>query len=229
MRALLSVLVLYSVISTSCASDKNSEPANSEVASTPLATTTQDEGTRAADILLTINDFPTGWSEESQPDEENAFDRCDPDTAPGNLGEAETGDFSDGSDFTLTHSVAIFESNAQVDFAIDRAEGVAQCFVDVIESGAADNENAEFTGATLSRLSFPVKGDRTEAYRLKFHAQAKDQSGFGSGGDVFFDLVFMRVGRVGIAIYAFDIFSPPEPDVWEQYVDIAVMRARTVD
>jgi hypothetical protein len=34
------------------------------------------------------------------------------------------------------------------------------------------------------------------------------------------------VGRVGVIVYALDIFSAPDPDDWEEYVDIAVARAR---
>jgi hypothetical protein len=231
MRALLTALGLCLLVANACSGGEPSPKATTvRDSATPTSeVATRDERAIAESILLTVNDFPTGWAEETQSDEESPFDRCDPDKAPGNLGEAETGDFSDGSDFTLSESVAVFETSAQVGFAIDRVEEVAQCFVEVVDDGDADNAEAEFTDPSFSQLSFPAKGDRSEAYRLKFRVQLRGQSGFGTQGDVFFDLVFVRVGRVGVAIYAFDTFSAPDPDIWERYVDIAVERARTVE
>jgi hypothetical protein len=186
-----------------------------------------DETDLARELLLRVSDFPAGWSEEAADDEESPLDECDLEDAPGKTGEAETGEFSDGSDFAITENVAVFESAQDVSMALGGIEELAQCFVQMINEGEADDDEIEASDASFSSLSFPAKGDESYAYRLKFHVKAKEQSGLGSEGDVFFDIVYARVGRVGIGIYAFETFTAPEPAEWEPFVDIAVERART--
>ena len=194
---------------------------------TSVSTEKPDETSTAKSILLTVHDFPPGWAEERSNEESSPLDECDPKGAPGKSAEAETGDFSDGSDFTISQSVAIFESETHVTNALERIEEIAACFVETISGGDLDDETAEYSDASFSPLSFRAKGDDSRAYRFKFHVQAKGETGIGSEGDVFFDIVYLRVGRVGIQIYAFDTYSAPDPDEWEPYVDIAVQRAQT--
>jgi len=66
-------------------SKRNKEPAESEA-----------ENELAASLLLTVDDFPTGWAEDTSADEETtALEKeCDTGPAPGRTGWAETGDFS---------------------------------------------------------------------------------------------------------------------------------------
>jgi hypothetical protein len=223
------LLLLALAFVVACGGSDDHSPTNESTELPPRTDepTQADETELARELLLRVSDFPAGWAEEEGDAEESPLDECDPNEAQGKTGEAESGDFSDGSDFTVSHHVAIFASLEDVSAAYNRIEEVAECFIGKINAGEADDQAVEASDASFSPLSFPQKGDESRAYRLKFHVKAKGESGLGSEGDVFFDIVYANVGRVGIAVSAFDTFSAPDPERWEPYVDIAIERART--
>jgi hypothetical protein len=81
--------------------------------------------------------------------------------------------------------------------ADDAAPG---CFVEAMQTVIEDNtaqedlpEDVEVGDATFNRLSFAALGDESTAFRLTVPVSAE-----GIEVDVFFDLIFARVGRIGI-------------------------------
>ena len=80
----------------------------------------------AASMLLTISDFPTGWSEtpEGDDDDDSAFEACP--NYEMQVGRARTGDFGRGGPSELSHSIGVFESEAAAVEAQDEARQLFQ-------------------------------------------------------------------------------------------------------
>lgn len=174
----------------------------------------------ARSVLLTVNDFPSGWSETPADDdqEENPFDECDLGEPPGRTGAAETGDFSRGGDAEVSQEVVVFETRKDAISSLDRLQAIAACVVAAINDGKLDDDEFEISDAKFGAMSFPVFGDKSDAYRLEFHVKAKDQTGLGSEGTGYIDFVRVIEGRLGFAIQASDVFSPFDTAMLESTV-----------
>ncbi|HLC40295.1 MAG TPA: hypothetical protein VJO34_01555 [Methylomirabilota bacterium] len=131
-------------------SKRNKEPAESEA-----------ENELAASLLLTVDDFPTGWAEDTSADEETtALEKeCDTGPAPGRTGWAETGDFSMGGISTIAEGVAVFQLQDDARASLDRIESAGKCRVDFINDGKLGDSKRVFSDASFSRASFPAYGD----------------------------------------------------------------------
>lgn len=198
------------------------EPETPSPSPSPSPTTSPDphaEDDLARSLLLTVNDLPTGWSETPPDDEEkNPFDECDRGSPPGATGEAETNNFSRGGAAAFSEDVVVFAAQADAVSSLDRIQGLADCLVALINDGKLDTDEAEFSDAKFGAMSFPSFGDVTDAYRLEFHVKAKGQSGLGSEGTAYLDMVRVVEGRLGAAIKASDVFSPFDTAMLESTV-----------
>lgn len=128
--------------------------------------------------------------------------------AEGRQGKAESGDFSSGSAASVSETVVIYDTAQDVGASLDQFNDRSQCVIAAVNNGDVDSDAATYSDASLSPLSFPKYGDRSESYRFKLHVKAKDQTGFGSEGDAYIDMIYILNGRVGFSIVAFDVFSP---------------------
>ncbi|MEX1254911.1 MAG: DUF4352 domain-containing protein [Dehalococcoidia bacterium] len=192
--------------------DQTSEPSN--------------EDQLAESMLLLLSDFPTGWAEEPESDEDSPFDDCTPDTPAGRMGRAATGSFSSGGSDSISQSLATFETPDQANAAEDDRSSIGDCLVEVVEAGRLDDQEAAYSDASFSPLSFPAHGDRTDAYRLKVHVAARGETGFGSEADVYIDVVNVLIDRVGFAVQAQSVFSPFDSDELDGYVSLVESRVR---
>ena len=183
--------------------------------------TTRNEDELARSMLLTVADFPSGWSEAPDDEEESPFDKCKPGDPEGRTGRAETGDFSRGGQPSVSEAVAIFETPEQVQSSLDRFSELGDCLTRVVDDGDLDTDEAEYSDATFGELSFRQFGDRTDAYRLKIHVKSKQGTGLGSEGDLFLDVVSVMNGRVGFSFNATDAFSPFDTEELEDIVSKA--------
>ena len=213
--ALLVLMILAGACGGGGDDSSNKEPAESEA-----------ENELAASLLLTVDDFPTGWAEDTSADEENAAleKECDTGPAPGRTGWAETGDFSKGGSSSISQQFAVFQSTDAAQDALHRIESRGKCAVDVINDGKLDDSEFEFSDASFSRASFPAYGDASEAYRLEAHVKAKGETGLGSEGSFYIDLIAVVKGRFGFSIQAVDVFSPFESDILESTVETAAKK-----
>lgn len=191
---------------------------------------THAEDTLAESLLLEVNDFPTGWSETSDEEEESPFDDCGVDgPSEGRTGIAETGDFSEGSFATITQSVGVFETPANAAGSLDRIPAISDCLINVVNDGRLDDSESEYSDAKFGNLSFPSLGDRTDAYRLEIHAEARGETGIGSEGTVYLDLIYVTEGRLAFVIVASDIFSPFDTSALETVVRKAHQKLQSTD
>ena len=226
MARLLAILVLVVLsISLACGGDDDSDGSSSDE---DPAFHVEDDLARS--LLLTLDDFPSGWSEMPADDEEEGpFDHCDEGPGEGRTGVAETGDFSRGDNATLSHQVGAFETPEDALSALDRAERISDCVVEVVNGGGLDDRDAEYSDASFGPLSFPSFGDGTEAYRLQFRARARGESGLGSEGTLYFDFVYVAEGRLAFALQAFDLFSPFDTAMLESLASSAHDRLAGAD
>lgn len=193
-----------------------SEGATSAVAEPP------DESALAESLLLTVQDFPVGWSEQAEEDEEEGLiERCSDETDldVGRTGRAATGSFSSSNLPEIEHSVVVYASNDALNVAIDAAisEERFQCVVDRINDGEIDTEDFEYGDASFGPISFPQMGDRVVATRVQVTGRAREQS-LVNEADVYIDLILVANGRIGYQIVASDVLSPMDPALLEEIV-----------
>lgn len=223
-RHLASLVVALGLVVCGCDKSNGGDVAREESPGTPTSDArndaSKDESDLAEDLLLTIDDFPAGWVEREAQD--RGFEECDG-NAPGKTGEAEAGQFSEDGTFTVVNLAAVFERPVQIE--LDRFEESVQCVVDAINDGELDDTNATFFDASFGSLSFPEKGDESRAFRISFRGESREESTLGNEAEFHYDIVVVRVGRIGLLVGALDIHTPPRPAEWEPFVDIAVGRA----
>jgi hypothetical protein len=183
----------------------------------------------AESMLLALSDFPVGWAEEADSEEEESSPtaKCEF-GSEGRTGRANTGDFSDGSSASISQSLGIFESVSDVSSRLDqlRSGEVGDCFIGVIEDGGLDDEEITFSDASQSEISFPEIGDETVAVRIEVRYELVGETGFGSEGSIFIDLISVGVDRVGFTVQGSDVLSPYDVGELESYVRTAEARAR---
>lgn len=166
----------------------------------------------AESALLTLSDFPSGWSEVPSVDEEfsdemndarlefagcfgsESFSVLDFSTA-----KAETGDFTSPDENTISNTVAIGDQAAAEAF-MDRygGDGVSACLTDaaakIIEVGFSEADDAPDDAAigtvTVGRLNLTPVGDELVAYRVTVPISV---SGFEV--EFYIDQIGVRVGR----------------------------------
>lgn len=225
-RCVALLIALFAIFAAACggSSDDGSNPTTDDASppaasatsddptAEPTATVLPDESELARSLLLTINDFPAGWQEVAQSDEENdTFDNClgEP---PGTVtGEAESGDFDDGGLHFVSQRVFVFAEAAEPN--PDSHRESLQCFVDAINDGELDDDEIEVTGATLGALSFPVPGDAGYAFRVQANVKARGETGFGSEGAVYYDIVMVFVDRFASMLVGGSVFSPVQTEL----------------
>lgn len=184
-----------------------------------------DETAAAKAMLLTVNDFPTGWAETPSDTSDSPVDNCtDHSHDDDRTGTAESGDFSRGANGSISEGISIFHSADDVEALFAAIQPQADCIVDVINDGKLDDDEAEFSDASFSPLSFPTVGDHSAAFRVKAHAKAKGQTGFGSEGDIYIDVVYIRIGWVSLSVVAEDVFSPFDTAMFQEMVNKAVAK-----
>ena len=186
---------------------------------------TQTDDELARSMLLTVADFPPGWGEvPSDRREQSPADECDPGDAEGRTGRAETGEFSRGTEASVSETVAIFETPQQVEAAMARFSDVGDCVIGVVESGDLDTDEMDFQGASFGPINFREFGDKTNVYRMQLSFTSTQGTGAGSAGDIFYDLVFVASGRTGFSVYAIDVETPFDPQELEEIVSKALAR-----
>ncbi len=193
----------------------------------PAAARNEDEFARS--MLLTVSDFPTGWTETPDDDDEpSPFDKCLPDAfKEGRTGRAESGTFSRGSsDADIGHVIEVYQDSAQAQKAISTVPETVKCMVAAINDGKLNDKEAEFSKAELGVMSFPKLGDRTEAFSVKFRAKAKGQSGPFSEANGYISFVFVSNGRVAYSVSATDVITAPDADLLETQVKKANAKIR---
>lgn len=214
--------------SDSSPSDSSGSTPPANVSDTATATDTEpvNEDALAQAILLTVNDFPAGWSEdttaEDDEDEESPFDKCARDQNDGRTGEAETGDFSPSNTPSISQTVVVYESPEKLNLALDQMTGLVACMTSVMQDGGLDDDEFEVTDVKSGPVSFASIGDRTEAYRLTAELSPRDD---GISVSFHIDIIYLSTDRVGMNLVGLDLFTPTDTSLLEGLANTAIGKA----
>jgi hypothetical protein len=178
----------------------------------------------ARSLLLTVDDFPTGWAESLDDSEEDGgedpFAKCQGlAEAEGMTGRAKSGTFSRGGVAEVEHGVVIYEDDRKASSALKMLSEAVTCNAKVINDGGLNNSEARFRDAKVARMSFSMMGDEVSAMRISFKGFDKTSS-----YDFYVDYVVVRKGRIVSGVVAFDALSPFDTSDLEALMQKAVAK-----
>lgn len=192
----------------SAASEKS--PAASQ---TPTADASKEETAFAKSMLLTAEDFPSGWVEtpNTTNDEDNPLNAvCGKATEKGKTGRATSSDFAaDANAPTISEVVIVFGKDDDASAAIDAVPALIDCAVKAINDGKLNNSGVEFSGTASKKVTVAAPGDKSYAFQITTTGKVTGQAG--SEETLYFTLVFAKKGRIGYQISAQGSGEPPDP------------------
>jgi hypothetical protein len=220
---------------TPAASD---EPAETDVPAQDVAA----DAAAAEAALLTLSDFPAGWSEVPAEDDEEddssdemgertkeCFGSSTDTDIVSNETRARTGEFTDpADDSTVTQGVSLGSTVELTEdyMAAGSADGVAACLTIVFREGyaelledAEEMQDAELGEITVGALNVGEVGEDTFAYRITIPITVQ-----GFTVDFVFDLVAVRVGRSVSSLVFGSTFDPTPTERITEYTTLAASR-----
>ncbi len=190
--------------------------------STPKATPTPqtpptpvDETAFAKSMLLTVNDFPSGWTESpssATSDDDPLTKQCDP-KASTQTGKAQSGDFAESEGApSISESVLVFTTASAAMAELDKNPDVVKCAVAAFNDGKLDSNGITFSDAASKSMSFDAPGDKSYAYQI-------DVTGTTSQGQATVHIIaaYAVVGRVGYTLTAQSTDQPYSATDLETY------------
>ena len=184
------------------------------------------ENALAESLLLTIQDFPTGFSE--RPTASDSENECRNDLPAGITGFAETVFFF-GSFVSVSNEVIVFATESDLADRVHALASELDCTVDLINDGGFDTDDFGYREASWGALSFPDFGDQTDAVRVELLAKDKNSYSVLSETSLVIDRVAVTYGRIGINVIATG--GPPSPlsTFLEDIVEKAVSKLATAE
>jgi hypothetical protein len=252
-RTLACVAALIALTAAACGGDDDddgsgsgtTEPAGGQGAEDDPRTESErqaDEDAAEA-MLLTLDDFPAGWQEgeTDEDEEEEEFEELqadladclgvDPDELNPDNPTATSPSFTSPDDEEVSVEVNFTASTeaANRGFELLNDDATPGCYGEalqaVIEETAAQEglpEGVEFGDTTFNRLSFDRLGDDSLAFRITLPVSAE-----GVDVDLFFDVVFARVGRIAIEGSFQSVFAPFDEEQAAELMRTVIDRAPT--
>lgn len=177
--------------------------------STPAPT--PDDALAAKNALLAVADFPAGWTaSDAARSGSSPLEKCrDAKTGKNQTGEAESGSFGNGP-ASVRQTVLVYRSSSDAVAAMDSLANELGCAVNLMNSGKAETDEASVSGAVAGTVPAPVVGDRTNAYRIKFHIAVKASK---AEADGYIDVVYVQSGRSIVGLVASNAYEPLAADV----------------
>jgi hypothetical protein len=241
LRPLLVVFIVSAVALVAACGGDDSPPSEQ-----PTPVLSEEELQALAEsALLRLDDFPLGWvARPPEADDDDLPDECQAliaeDELPGTLVEAESDEFIGPDEEEVSSSAAILvdAQMAQETMALLRGfldecrEPFRQALLQYMDDLLAEEEDDELLTAILEGvefsfqfdpLSFPALGDDSVAYRMQFGVEAWFIS-----FDMYIDMIFMTVDRVGAALFFQTMDSVPDPEHQETLARVVEERARRV-
>lgn len=171
---------------------------------TAAADTTKDETAFAKSMLLSADDFPTGWVEtpNTSNTEENPLNvACGKPSEKGKTGRARSSDFSaDENSASIGEDVIVFGNDDAAGTAIDKIPALIDCAVTAFNDGKLNNPGVEFSGTTSKEITVDAPSDKSYAFQIQTTGKATEQPD--QEVTMYLTLVFAKQGRVGYQITA---------------------------
>ena len=201
-------------------------------------TVIEDEDQRQADAaLLTLADFPSGWTESADDDGEEGedvseapcFEDIQPDLSELTVtGHAESGTFeTDDAWVSSTASIYLTEEEAQQAFEGGRdvlqSDELAACFGDVFAEAMAEEENdveIEVGEASASEVALSdVGAQRSAALRVEIPLDVEGQA-----ASAYVEFIGLEEGRTIGSLLTFSFLTPFPADETERLAEIMADR-----
>jgi len=203
MRPLASVLLLVVVCFASfflfaCSDDQPAAP-------------TPDDALAAKSALLSLPDFPSGWTlSDAARSGSSPLEKCrDAKTGKNQTAEAESGSFGNGA-ASVRQTVLVYRTPGDAAAAMDSLANELGCAVNLMNTGKAETDEASVSGAVAGTVPAPVVGDRTNAYRIRFHITVKTTK---AEADGYIDVIYVQSGRSIVGLVASNAYEPLAADV----------------
>lgn len=193
---------------------------------------------QAEDALLTLADFPSGWTAPADEDGDNegedvseaaCFEDIQPDLSELTVtGHAESGNFeTDEAWVSSTASVYRTEEEAREAFEGGRdallSDELAACFGDVFAEAMAEEENdveIEVGEASASEVAIPdVGAQRTTALRVEIPLDVEGQA-----ASAYMEFIGLEEGRTIGSLVTFSFLAPFPADETERLAEIMADR-----
>jgi hypothetical protein len=187
----------------------------------PVSTSDQRDVALAQRVAFRVTDFPTGWYGEPAPSEDSGC-FTGPIRASRSTATRMSKAFSAGPrGATSVGLVAVFPTPAIARRAIVAASVPAAfaCYGKAVRASAAP-AGVKVTGFTGKRVSFDRVGDEVRAYAYAIVARRGQ-----STGTSYFDLIFVRRGRVVVAANFLQQSSRPSTFIESDALTRAIARA----
>ena len=173
-----------------------------------------DSGIRhpfASHALLTTTDFPSGWTESpATTGASSPIEKCRSEkTGKNQTAEMASGSFANGA-ASVRQSVFVYRSAGDATAAMASLADELSCAVNLMNTGKAETTEASISGAVAGSVQAPLVGDRTNAYRIRFHLTVKASN---AGADGYIDAVYVQAGRSVTRLVASNAFAPFAADV----------------
>jgi hypothetical protein len=201
-------------------------------------TVIEDEDQRQAEeALLTLADFPSGWTESEDDDSEDGedvseapcFEDIQPDLSELTVtGHAESGNFeTDDAWVSSTASVYRTEEEAREAFEGGRdalqSDELAACFGDVFAEAMAEEENdveIEVGEASTSEVALPdVGAQRSAGLRVEIPLDVEGQA-----ASAYMEFIGLEEGRTIGSLVTFSFLTPFPADETERLAEIVADR-----
>jgi len=221
--ALLCALMLSLALAAGCAGGGEAKPSPETNGAAPPASSadsvetapsiSEEEAREVAEkVLLTLRDFPAGWSQEPPDDEEDAPLDVPPECQafagqedwPGTLLKVESPEFEGPDEVEVNSSVILYadaeaarQAFAGVRDTYDRCrEPLLQAFTRYLQqlyqkNAQESGEIAEVASMAMDWLSFPPYGDESVTARMSITINVGARS-----LDCYLDMLGWRIGRV---------------------------------
>jgi hypothetical protein len=229
---LITAVLIATLVFASCGGSEQAE--STEAADAPTQDIEADTAAAQA-ALLTLSDFPEGWSElpavdDSDNDESSRrLAECaglDRDGMLDSPASAETGDFNDPEENLEVNQTVGLEATEQD--AIDLMTGfaapdlltcVSAVYNDTVVDALDVPDDVEIGEITVARLNVIPAGDDVQASRvvIPFTTQGLEI-------DVIADLVLVRVGRSLSGLFFGSQFVPIPIETLDEYTALAASR-----
>jgi hypothetical protein len=175
--------------------------------STATPAATPDDSGLATRSLLAVGDFPNGWTESSATaNATSPLAKCqDANPSKNRTAVAESGTFSNQQGTSISQSVSVYGTTADAAASMDVLAVQLSCAVDQLNGGKFETSDVTISDAIGGTVSMPIAGDRTNAYRIRFHVVSKSSK---AEADGYIDVVYVQVGRVTFGLTASTGFAP---------------------
>lgn len=199
----------------------------------------EDDQAIADGALLTLSDFPSGWTEKTDDDDrdeakeeeqERAIAEClgvDYERLYGDDISAESPTFVSPDDEEVSNTAGLEDTEEDAIFVMETlaSDDAARCFAEVFQKLIEDEEmgeGVEVGAVSFDRLSLRDDlGDESNGFRVTIPIAAD-----GMEVDAYLDVAVARVGRGGITVQTFSMFTPFDTAELERYTELAADRLR---